>query len=53
MDAGFEEYFDVYESHAASFEDSATITRMCCMTRPTLRYEERKAPNPVSGAEDR
>jgi len=38
MDARFQQDFDVYESHDASFEDSA-FTCNCCMLRPTLRYE--------------
>jgi hypothetical protein len=50
MDARFEQHLDVYESHGASFEDSATITRAFCMTRPYLQTEQGIAPNPVSGA---
>src|SRR5205085_1971865 len=46
VDARFEENFHVYESHDPSFEDSATITRFCCMTRPTLQLRVKKCPQP-------
>src|SRR5262249_52039581 len=44
VDARFEENFHVYESHDPSFEDSATITRFCCMTRPTLQLRGMETP---------
>jgi len=43
VDARVQEVLDVYESHSASFEDSATITRGWCMMRHILRTD-RKSP---------
>jgi hypothetical protein len=49
VDARVQELLDVYESHFASFEDSATITHGFCMTRHILRTTREAPPTRFLG----
>src|SRR5262249_10672914 len=49
MDAGIEELLDIYESHSASFEDSAAITHCFCMTRHILQTTRERPPTRFLG----